>query len=216
MIIKHIGAIILLCLTILTSTNVRAGFIATDWLVEGDSLSVLHEETGVEWLKLTETAGKTFPIIISDLENGKYDGWRLPTLDEVDIMWNSFFDETPQGSQLYWNDDTVLKAREFGELFGYVKSGYNFSIGRYLIDLDADISGMHFVVYNNTNNDGYMAVSDRDKATSGQSIYGIYLVKDGVGSENEPTTPVDAPTTLGIFSILLIAFSTVRRKRENT
>ena len=33
------------------------GLVHTDWKVDGDKLATLDEETGIEWLKITQTTG---------------------------------------------------------------------------------------------------------------------------------------------------------------
>ncbi|WP_447474303.1 hypothetical protein [Vibrio harveyi] len=41
----------------LISTQASAAFVHTDWKQAGDGLATLDTVTGIEWLKLTETAG---------------------------------------------------------------------------------------------------------------------------------------------------------------
>ena len=68
----------------ITSTA-QAGFLETDWLVTGDSKATLHEETGIEWLKLTETTGLSVNQVIAQTDvGGKYAGWRIPTAQDID------------------------------------------------------------------------------------------------------------------------------------
>ena len=67
-------------------------FIHTDWRSEGDKLSTLDTTSGLEWLKLPETLGKSISEVEGLLGAGQqYEGWRIPTSDEViDYVWRVY------------------------------------------------------------------------------------------------------------------------------
>jgi MYXO-CTERM domain-containing protein len=78
-----------LCISI-TASLANAGFVDTDRYTTGDKRAFLHEETGLEWLNLDETVGKSIDTV-SSLLNSTYDGWRFATDDEVELLVQSAF-----------------------------------------------------------------------------------------------------------------------------
>lgn len=75
---------LLIATTALFSLSAQAGWQHTDWKVEGDSLASLHEETGIEWLKLSETDTYSFTQLSAQMgDGGAFAGWRFPTINEV-------------------------------------------------------------------------------------------------------------------------------------
>ena len=83
----------------------QAGFIDTDWKVSGDGLATLHEETGIEWLKVTNTLGQSVDDVQADLApGGSLEGWRIPTSEEIVTLWEANFAgssvlNNPQGTR---------------------------------------------------------------------------------------------------------------------
>lgn len=76
-----------------TVSSAHAGFLTTDWLIVGDSKSVLHEETGIEWMRYSETQGLSIDSVeLATQKGGVYYGWRLPTYMEVIAMFSEFKD----------------------------------------------------------------------------------------------------------------------------
>jgi hypothetical protein len=67
------------------STASHAGFVDTDWNTTGDAKVTLHEETGLEWLKFDNTNNLSVNQVIVLLDT-TYDGWRLPTMSEVNEL----------------------------------------------------------------------------------------------------------------------------------
>jgi MYXO-CTERM domain-containing protein len=66
--------------SILIASYSQAALVSTDWKVEGDKLSTLHQETGLEWLNLDVTRGMSYTGVEVDMqENGSLVGWRFPT-----------------------------------------------------------------------------------------------------------------------------------------
>lgn len=75
----------------LISTQASAAFVTTDWKIVGDKSATLDTDTGLEWLNLSNTVGKSVNEIESMLETD-YVGWRLPNRSEVRSLIVRFFD----------------------------------------------------------------------------------------------------------------------------
>lgn len=73
--------------TALLSGAAHADFVNIDWKEAGDNRATVDTETGIEWLKLTETFGYTLQSILPELESGGlFAGWRLADRFEVKNM----------------------------------------------------------------------------------------------------------------------------------
>jgi hypothetical protein len=88
---RVLAAVALLC-AMLPHTGAQAGFVHTDWLATGDSRAVLHQETGIEWMRFStnNTLGKSFDQVVG-LLGTTYAGWRLPTEAEVSTMMSGLY-----------------------------------------------------------------------------------------------------------------------------
>ena len=71
------------------SFGAQAGLVEGDWKVEGDKKITLHEDTGLEWLDLTETHRMSMSSVEGArlhgdmIESGRFEGFRIPTAEEV-------------------------------------------------------------------------------------------------------------------------------------
>lgn len=86
---RRLNKIMAVSLFALTSLNVHAGFVKADWKVEGDNKAFVEEETGIEWLKttITDHDGLDYDQTLANFgEGGVYEGWRVPTYQEVDAL----------------------------------------------------------------------------------------------------------------------------------
>ena len=82
------GLIPLACL----SSFAHAEFIETDLLVQGDALSTLDTDSGLEWADFSLTMGMSIGEV-QDKLNSDFQGWRLPTESEVkDLAFKMFGD----------------------------------------------------------------------------------------------------------------------------
>lgn len=73
--------------TTLLSGAAHADFVNIDWKEAGDQRAVVDTETGIEWLKLTETLGQTISDAVAETATGgAFEGWRLATRYEVAEM----------------------------------------------------------------------------------------------------------------------------------
>lgn len=75
-----------------TAVSAQAGAVFGDWKVSGDNNAILHEEAGIEWLRLNETDGMSVNYVLSQTgAGGEFAGWRMPTADEVSTFIGSFY-----------------------------------------------------------------------------------------------------------------------------
>jgi hypothetical protein len=230
---KRLKTTILAATLLLSTTSVQAGFVHTDWKANGDQKATLHEETGIEWLKLDSTVGLSINQTESLLAT-TYDGWRLPTGDEVELMISDmlaplFFD----GGQTSYDSGSQYDV--YGSIWlqwmsiAINGSGHHFSHGFYF-DETTLLSGVE-QTYTNSRTGIYhnwvmSASTDRDTALERVSVF---LVSDGgttlssqldpsinANNINAPVADVStAPTTLGLMGLALLGF-TVRRRSTAT
>jgi hypothetical protein len=224
---KYIACIALLGLI---STSSHAAFVDTDWKVQGDALSTLDEDTGIEWLKLTQTIGMSINTVQSLLDTS-YAGWRLPTRAEVNQAMfsvtglaavNNGINEYDQIGTTYEN-----KARAFHAAFGSLVNirTVTFSEGHYL---NTDVSqggtevlmtGAHYV---NTSYQRGRLFDDWDRGDDLDYDFfrtGVFLVSDGgttvssrltpsinINNSQSPINNASTPAALGVLSISLMGF----------
>jgi hypothetical protein len=95
-------SLLVLAVSLSISSVANAGFVSLDWKVDGDEQATLHEETGVEWLKLEATANKSLSYVKSELgEGGIYEGWRLPSAQEVAGVYNYLWETNLDADENY-------------------------------------------------------------------------------------------------------------------
>jgi hypothetical protein len=86
---------LLAVLAISLSTSAHAALQKGDWLATGDKKVAIDTDTGLEWLTLDNTKGKSINDVISQLgAGGAYAGWRLPTESEVFALTNKMYGST--------------------------------------------------------------------------------------------------------------------------
>lgn len=73
---------LLLAFTLL-SFNSIAALENADWKKEGDNLAFLDTLNKKLYLDFSETQGMTLSDVISELDGGVFNGWRLPTQSEI-------------------------------------------------------------------------------------------------------------------------------------
>jgi hypothetical protein len=93
--LKIIGFLLLSVMASSASAGfVSSDYASTDWKVSGDSMSMLQKSTGLEWLKLGHTDGRNINDVISRFgEGGEFEGWRLPTPNEVNALMMSYYSD---------------------------------------------------------------------------------------------------------------------------
>lgn len=179
----------------------HAGFISTDVLVSGDSRAFVHQETGVEWLRLSNTDGMSISQALT-----AFPGWRLPTEDEVIAMSKDVFKfasptkyqtlpVADDGRTRYFQNGYTSCASTSpfcaianyfgGGLFGWTdeeqnKDGVKYSMGGIYLDEDNNVAAVNAKRwYNNYYKEiDVNLVISADQNWS-NSTYGVFLVSDG-------------------------------------
>lgn len=193
-------------------TFAQANFINTDWKVAGDSKAMLDQSTGLEWLRPTETQNISINQMLALIDQGVYQGWRLPTEAEVATLMLNFFGGDPYANR------TVLSALagSYRALFG---QGSSRVFGLYITQ-----SGS--VNRTGLDNNLYYGLGTGPERTldTQVSYFGVFLVSDGgttissilnpnlnINNPNAPvnsTQPVEPPPVadvnlpLGIAALL--------------
>lgn len=207
--------------TLLTviSLGANANFIKGDWLSIGDNLSVVDTDTGIEWLSVDQTNGKSIATVQDQLST-TYLGWRLPTRAEVGEMMGNmylFTDSSGASEKLTAQDSSV-----FSEAMGF-SSATAFSSAFHLNDEISTFVGSSQILMS-----GFSGTDiTRNSNTSGivhmnfaHAEIGVYLVSDGgvtISSISDPSInivpTVPEPLTLGLFGLALAGMS-VRRQEK--
>jgi hypothetical protein len=179
--------------------SANAGYISLDWQEGDDNRAFLDEDTGIEWLRLTETANMSLNQVISELDTGgMFDGWRLATAIEVEGLVEDLTGYAESGSVRYETkySPTAHVHEGFVDLFGWVNetvSGrswykeYNYlSYGLYVDNEDVNMAGVrHFKDPKSTTTTHYSSYAYNDYMSDvysmdyGSASYGVYLVGDG-------------------------------------
>lgn len=196
----------------LSSLQAHAAFIETDWKSTGDKLSTLDTATGLEWLDLTLTKGRSIAHTIAELnEGGLYKGWRLPSASEVhglmssilsDYAW-AFNQNVYKSTQVAYssNNGASHQVRQFWQLFGMTQIQQGDASGSFGMYLDPNYNGSLLAGPQNGTNTG----SGRDRyiynytlpgASYAYHSYGVFLVNDGgvtLSSIQDPTLNASNP-----------------------
>ena len=190
-------------LSLAMSSQASAGIISLDWQNDGDNLASLHEETGIEWLKISQTAGMSISQVTAQLDDGGlFDGWRLPTFDEVNTITaytygNRYGHNDVETSRTNYNPGTRTRSlnyyRAFSDVFGTVWSGNRtpdyFSYGLFQNDSDSNdlpdtlMSGLYLNTGMKQADDYFSAFTNWTHESYSDSFsnynYGVFLVADG-------------------------------------
>jgi hypothetical protein len=108
---------------LLCSNIANAGFVYTDWKSNGDQKVVLHQDTGIEWLRLVNTRGQSIADVRSQLAT-VYLGWRLPSVAEVNALMIGVYNA---GNNIFASSQLI-----------YATSGVMFNGANMFIDLLGD------------------------------------------------------------------------------
>ena len=208
----------------LSSINAYAELISTDWRTQDDSLSTLDRKTGIEWMDLSQTAGKSFNQVLTEFE-----GWRLPTETELRGLFLSYLPSIEP------NFDTPTRT-------DYTKGAWHHFVNKAEYDEITAFTafiGSGYASYIGDDGQGHMASALKGTGTkaswygfgsntplstmdASNPSYTIYLVNDGgvtLSSINDPSlninnanspinaTPVPVPASLGLFALVIAGFS---------
>lgn len=100
----------------------NADLLYTDWKAGGDQKALLDTQTGIEWLRLTNTVGMSFHQV-KNLLATQFSGWRFPTAAEVETMMDNHYPYPLYAGQtvLTW-DLNIPLIRQWVDLFGVTNS----------------------------------------------------------------------------------------------
>lgn len=176
-----------------TSIHANAALIATDWKTQSDSLVALDEDTGIEWLKLSQTDGLSIDQVTARLD-GQFAGWRLPTRSEVIALMNNafpevFFDEiSGRFTDASVSTNSMIN---FQNMLG--KTGTHVSYGQYVNDEIEEKGGYKVLLagayYKYSSKSIYSHNSIALDTSYVNAQFGVYLVSDGgttISSINNP------------------------------
>jgi hypothetical protein len=212
---------------LLSITSAQAAFVHTDWKLDGDQRSTLHEETGIEWLKFNHTKNMSINQVAGQL-NSTYAGWRFPTHAEVDNLITSFFTtmDVEGTSTDGYEAAQSQQGFEWGDYMGdtYINSVADHSRGMTVENNIIKMSGAY--TYNNGGT-RLRVFNNHSNGYNGdyKTVYhSVFLVSDGgttlssqqdpsinSNNANAPAADVSAPALLGLMSLGLFGFATRRR-----
>lgn len=192
---NKLKSIVMASILALTSAGASAELIATDWSVEGDEKAVLNTETGIEWLVLSETWNMSINQVTSQMGDGElFEGWRLPSRDEVEFLSNSILTE---GGTSLWNATFPIATSQ------------NYRKGLFIND-DKETEGGALVMSSGTRGSGSAWSYSRSESLDYKgSAFGVFLVSDGgttLSSINNPSLNINnanSPINNGSASVPL-------------
>ncbi len=122
---------------VLFSSVAHAELVSTDWLSEGDSKATLDTKTGLEWLDLSVTRGKSVDQVQA-LLNTDYSGWKIANEQQVfELLENSLsfinFDIDERNSATSTSSYSISQTNKFISLFGEFRSSNALSANGYFI-----------------------------------------------------------------------------------
>ena len=213
---------ILVALTsVLMMSAANAGLVHGDWKTSGDNRVTIDLDTGVEWLKLNNTKNMSVNQVLAQLgDGGSFDGWRLPTSDEVQNMVETILPEFSfnEGQTTYSSGSYrgyTDRWRSWMGTVNYYLTGDGSSNNRYWYSY-----GLHVEDDGEVNMSGtFRRQKWYRKYTHWATIYedygsysmdhtstnvGIYLVSDGgvtLSSINDPTLNAANPNSPANLSV---------------
>jgi len=226
--------LVLLVATAFFSVNVNAGLIHTDWKVDGDKRATLVEETGVEWLKLNNTAGLSINQVLS---SGNYEGWRLPTVDELDNFITTFFAPLVfSDNNTYYPSSSAYRPYNlaWNSWMGIVHADANYyrSYGYHVNENGLAVySGVSLSRFNTSLANIFVGTGTPSTLDISSAYNGVFLVSDGgttLSSLNDPSlnannanapinnpvVDVSEPAGLGVLAAGLLGVMFARRKKR--
>jgi hypothetical protein len=157
--------------------------IQTDYRINGDSKATLDTNTGLEWLVLDQTRGKSMNQI-NDLLSTTLSGWRFPTTNEVDKFMIHF---GGSGLVSYHEYSSITYFNKAKTNLGIYKNGYGheYSGGIYsndvgsLFDYSLLVAGARMVNFSPQKFLSFRHNNFSNDFSEASVIYGVYLVSDG-------------------------------------
>lgn len=220
------GSVVALALT--CALPASAGFVHQDLTTEGDSKVTFHEETGLNWMKLSVTSGMSIDQVSAQFgDGGQFDGWRLATDKEVEAMLKvmiptiTFADNQINGSHVSQGGGVAPFALNWMKWMGTTLYGTtNYSYGLYYQEGASTILMTGFTqgsnLWQNKVYDDYYSAAYRSSWASAD--YGIFMVKAG-SLNQEPSVPpgniedVPVSSSGAIIGLGLMAIAGLRRRK---
>jgi len=205
----------------LFSSAAQAELVSTDWLVNNDSKATLDTKTGIEWLDLSETRGKSIAQVQALLDT-TYSGWTLATERQVfDLFVNSFsfydFDYDTKNIVVSESNGEISETLDFISKFSsYRTSNAEQASGYFLKDesegSSASSASATYFWKTNWQNRKVNVVFDINSAgydvNNNYTTTGVYLVSTGgttLSSINDPSINFDENGIPAIASVPLSA-----------
>ncbi len=148
-----------------------------------DGRLVTNQDTGLEWLQLTETTGLTYE---QALVANQAEGWRYATNDEIIGMFNDFFPtfvaNTPQNSSVYSTEftNTTYSCGIFGNQTCSTYTTTSTPDSAYSRDTqNTDIDNWQSIFYANDVSSGTIYYQGGKKTFSGRYTRGFYRNANG-------------------------------------
>lgn len=207
------------------SSGANAELVSTDYLSNGDDLVTLDTNTGLEWLDLTVTKYMSMASASSAfVGDSTQTGWRLPTEEEVAILFRSVFypDITTENyGGTVVNTDDISRIASIANMLGTsgVSGNAYFTLGLHNSSSGVAASGFYKVGNNQEGSGSYVAyenwMAGNLSVTIKDPSIGVWLVSDGgasFGSVNDPNisqyqdsavSDVPAPAILSGLGFLL-------------
>jgi len=209
------------------SLGVNAEVIKTDFSILGDNLVSTDLETGIEWLSLTENANASITNVEA-LLSSTYAGWRLPTRNEVNVMFSHLtgYDFVGNATHTFggYNYSTKPSAYNVFDKLGALNANYTRGLYR---DTDGTVMMSGAYIKNSSNTLNYM-FDDHTSPTYTDDFaavdHSVFLVSDGgstISSINNPDLNINninnsvedvSLSTAGFF--LALGVFGFRRRRD--
>ena len=191
---KSLKKIALISALTLSSISVQAELISTDWLVDGDAKATLNTETGIEWLKLDNTDGKSIADIQSELDT-TYQGWRLPNEAEVLTYMNTAFYQLGELSD--YENKSELGFTQYSSMVSSIKNTVGMTDYRTIYQ-GGGTRPQHKSYGMYLDQEGNVLLSGAEANMSGYTGQTKIIVKTGNGAGNDTT---NASIYYGVFLV---------------
>jgi hypothetical protein len=200
----------------------QAEVINSDWKVLGDGKTVTDTSTNLTWLDFTETYDYSLSSIVNELgDGGVFNGWRLPSGDEVSTLITNIFPDqnlSAHTNSTNWETVTISETNNMANLLGsyyidgtksyawhHTNSGNTGLTGLYLTGGETVSIGGSYSLLNT-----HYGYTENDR----RGWVGVYLVNSNLPQVNNNIAPanVPLPATASLLGLGILGFSARRKK----